>query len=173
MMRKLSFFLTLCAVLAILTGCSKKKGRTMEDVDRELLEAVQMDLSHNDTTAVYDLTNQFLDYLKNQDLDAAMGMLHYLKDGMEIVSLPAELEKQHRLVLGNFLGLTYNIESVRFLNEIDCQVKYNVTLFEKQPDDPVSNQISFYIKPVRRDGQWYLTLADSQSDSTHGSEIKN
>ena len=102
-----------------------------------------------------------------------MGMLHYLKDGLEIVSLPAELEKQHRMVLGNFLGLTYNIESVRFLNEIDCQVKYNVTLFEKQPDDPVSNQISFYIKPVRRDGQWYLTLADSQSDSTHGSEIKN
>jgi hypothetical protein len=52
-------------------------------------------------------------------------------------------------------------------------VRYTVTLFEKAEDDPVSNKISFFIKPVRRDGQWYLTLADSQTDSTHGSEIKN
>jgi cytochrome c-type biogenesis protein CcmH/NrfG len=52
-------------------------------------------------------------------------------------------------------------------------IQHYTQYLEKQPDDPVSNQISFYIKPVRRDGQWYLTLADSQTDSTHGSEIKN
>ena len=124
-----------------------------------------MDLSHNDTTAVYDLTNQFLDYLKNQDLDAAMGMLHYLKDGMEIVSLPQSWRS----------GIAWCWETssdsptkstARFLNETDCQVNYNATLFEKAEDDPVSNKISFYIKPVRREGQWYLTLADTQTDST-------
>ena len=171
-MRKLSFFLILCAVLLAVTSC-KKKQTAIEKVNEELLKSVKMDLSSNDTTAVYDLTNQFLNHLKNSDLEGAMAMLHYLKGGNEIVSLPADLEKQHRTVLGNFLGLTYNIDEVRFLRETDCQVRYTVPLFEKAEDDPVSNKISFFIKPVRRDGQWYLTLADSQTDSTHGSEIKN
>ncbi|MCR5129882.1 MAG: hypothetical protein K6C10_00265 [Prevotella sp.] len=171
-MRKLSFFLILCAVLLAVSSC-KKKQTALEKVDQELLDEVKMDLSGNDTTAVYDLTNQFLDHLKNSDLDGAMAMIHYLKDGIEITSLPEELEKQHRMVLGNYLGLTYAIDGVRFLKETDCQVRYTVTLFEKAEDDPISNKVSFFIKPVRRDGQWYLTLADSQSDSTHGSEIKN
>ncbi|MBP3211886.1 MAG: hypothetical protein J6M41_04860 [Prevotella sp.] len=172
-MRKISFFLILCACLAVLTSCSKKKKLTLEQVDSELRNGPLMDMNHNDTTAVYDLTNQFLAYLKDSNLDAAMGMLHYLKDGEEIVSLPAELEKRNRMVLGNFLGLTYNIDEARFLTETDCQVRYTVTLFEKAADDPVSNKISFFLKPVRREGQWYLTMADTQTDSTHGSRITN
>lgn len=172
-MRKISFFLILCACLAVLTSCSKKKKLTLEQVDSELRNGPLMDMNHNDTTAVYDLTNQFLAYLKDSNLDAAMGMLHYLKDGEEIVSLPAELEKRNRMVLGNFLGLTYNIDEARFFTETDCQVRYTVTLFEKAADDPVSNKISFFLKPVRREGQWYLTMADTQTDSTHGSRITN
>ena len=77
------------------------------------------------------------------------------------------------MVLGHFLGLNYTIDEVRFHKETDCQVRYSVELFEKAADDPVSNKVSFFIKPVRRDGQWYLTLADTESDSTHGSEIEN
>lgn len=173
-MRKLSFFLILTVALSVFVACGKKeKAPTIEDIKAELLPQTTMELSTNDTTTVTDLTNQFLDLLKNKDLDGAMGMIYYLKNGEEIVSLPEDLEKQHRMVLGNFLGLSYRIESIKFLTETDCQVRYAVTLFEKKDDDPVSNQISFFIKPVRRHGQWYLTMADSQTDSTHGSNIQN
>ena len=171
-MKRISFFLILCAALFVVTSCSKKKS-TLQKIDEELADKTIIDMNHNDTVAVYDLTNQFLDYLQNSDLDAAIGMLHYLKDGRDIVALPQELEQRQRMILGNFLGLTYKIDEARFVTETDCQVRYTATLFEKADDDPVSNKISFFIKPVRREGQWYLTMADTQTDSTHGSRIKN
>lgn len=173
-MRKYSFFLILCAALLVLASCSKKKDLRdyIQDVNEQVKANVKMDVDGSDTAAVYNLTNEFLGYLQNKDLDAAIGMLRYLKDGEEIVSLPEGLEKTERLVLGNFMGLKYKIDEVRFHKETDCQVRYTATLFET--DDPATpNKVSFFIKPVRRDGQWYLTLADSQTDSTHGSEIKN
>ena len=173
-MRKYSFFLILCTALLVLASCSKKKDLRgyMDDVKEQVKANVKMDVSGADTATVYNLTNEFLGYLENKDLDAAIGMLRYLKDGEEIVSLPEGLEKTERLVLGNFLGLKYKIDEVRFYRETDCQVRYTATLFETE-DPATPNKVSFFIKPVRRDGQWYLTMADTQTDSTHGTEIKN
>lgn len=173
-MRKYSFFLLLCSVV-LLYSCKKgQESKTTEEVLKEVLgDGPQMEVSSNDTTAVFELTEKFLECLHDKDLDGAIGMLHYLEGGNEIVSLPEFLEKRQRMVLGHFLGLNYTIDEVRFHKETDCQVRYSVELFEKAADDPVSNKVSFFIKPVRRDGQWYLTLADTETDSTHGSEIEN
>lgn len=154
----------------VLSSCKKK-------VEPELFPMIPppMELSANDTAEVYKLTNQFLDFMRNKDLDGAIGMLHYLQKGEEIVSLPPGLEKQNRLVLGNFLGLDYHIDEIRFFRETDSQVRFSVALYDDPDVDPLSreNKVSFFLKPVRRDGQWFLTLADTQSDSTHGSEIEN
>lgn len=151
-----------------------QKRKANEEVLKEVLaDGTQMELGSNDTTVVFELTEKYLECLRDKDLDGAIAMLHYLKDGNEIVSLPEAVEKRQRMVLGAFLGLNYTIDELRFHKETDCQVRYSVELFEKAADDPVSNKVSFFIKPVRRDGQWYLTLADTESDSTHGSEIVN
>ena len=47
--------------------------------------------------------------------------------------------------------------------------------FEKQKDDPRPNTAQFFLKPVRIDGRWYLTMADTMTDKTgtHGTLIKN
>ena len=151
-----------------------QKRKTNEEVLKEVLaDGTQMELGSNDTTVVFELTEKYLECLRDKDLDGAIAMLHYLRNGNEIVSLPEVVEKRQRMVLGAFLGLNYTIDELRFHKETDCQVRYSVELFEKAADDPVSNKVSFFIKPVRRDGQWYLTLADTESDSTHGSEIVN
>ena len=151
-----------------------QKRKTNEEVLKEVLaDGTQMELGSNDTTVVFELTEKYLECLRDKDLDGAIAMLYYLRNGNEIVSLPEVVEKRQRMVLGAFLGLNYTIDELRFHKETDCQVRYSVELFEKAADDPVSNKVSFFIKPVRRDGQWYLTLADTESDSTHGSEIVN
>ena len=173
-MRKYSFFLLLCSVVLLYSCKQDQKRKSTDEVLKEVLgNGPQMEISSNDTTAVFELTERFLDRLHDKDLDGAIAMLRYLKGGNEIVSLPDAIEKRQRMVLGNFLGLTYKIDEVRFHKETDCQVRYSVELFEKAADDPVSNTVSFFIKPVRRNGEWYLTLADTESDSTHGSEIEN
>jgi hypothetical protein len=46
-MRKISFFLILCACLAVLTSCSKKKKLTLEQVDSELRNGPLLDMNHN------------------------------------------------------------------------------------------------------------------------------
>lgn len=173
-MRKYSFFLLLCSVVLLYSCKQDQKRKTTDEVLKEALgDGPQMEVGSNDTTAVFELTEKFLECLHDKDLDGAIAMLHYLKDGNEIVSLPEFLEKRQRMVLGKFLGLNYTIDEVRFHKETDCQVRYSVELFEKAADDPINNMVSFFIKPVRRDGQWYLTLADTETDSTHGSEIQN
>lgn len=62
-------------------------------------------------------------------------------------------------------GIKYDVEYLKFYSEIDSEVKYTVTLFENKPGENLPNKMSFVIKPVRREGKWYLTLADTQTDS--------
>ena len=40
----------------------------------------------------------------------------------------------------------------------------DITLFEKEENDPRPNKISFYFRPVRFEGQWYLTVKDNITD---------
>lgn len=168
-MRKLSFFLAIGCLALVFSACRQDK----KSQDAEAPKGPQMEVSANDTATVRELCEKYLDCLRNSDLDGAIAMLHYLKDGNEIVSLPKPVEERQRMVLRQFLGLKYRMESLIFHKETDCQARYSAELFEKTDDSSVSNKVSFYIKPVRRNGEWYLTMADSESDSTHGSEIEN
>ena len=69
--------------------------------------------------------------------------------------------------------LNYKIESIIFNTETDSQVKYTVEFFEKKPGDPRPNTTSFFIKPMRVKGQWYLTMYDSNTNNGGQSGIKN
>lgn len=76
------------------------------------------------------------------------------------------------MTLTAFKSKKFSIEEIQFLNETDSKVKYTVTLFDKAPGDNRPNMISFVIRPVRRDGQWFLTLADSATE-TRQSKLDN
>lgn len=131
----------------------------------------QMIMSKNDTAEVCRLVEAFLDNLQNNRYEDAVAMLHYLnKDSIEDLS-PKRAKAQIN-VLRAVHGVKYTIDEMRFLKETDSQVKYSVTLFEKETNDPRPNTVSFFIKPVRRAGKWYLTMADTETD-TNGTEIKN
>jgi len=168
-MKKLSIaFIALTALL--LVSC-KSEQKKQAEVNPNLIQP-EMHLSKQDTTEVRTLTMQFFDRLKQKDLNGAITMLNYYENG-SIVPLPPELEAKERMALGMFLGMKYDIDHIIFLKDDDSEVKYTVTMFEKEDDnDRRPNKASFLIRPIRYLGKWYLTLADKQTDKVK-SEIKH
>jgi len=169
-MKKLSIaFIALVCVL--LTAC-KSEQKSKPDNNPNLIEP-EMRLSAEDTVGVRRLTKQFLNCLETKDLEGAVAMLNRFEHD-SIKPLTNEMAAKQRFVLGMFLGMPkYEIDHIIFHKETDSEVKYTVTMFERTDEnDKRPNQASFLIRPIRRSGKWYLTLADTQTERRK-SEIKH
>lgn len=137
----------------------------------DFIRPAEMTLAKSDTDQVKSLVQLYLSYLKQGNVDVALSMLHYLnKDS--IISLPPDLARKQKMTLTAFKCKKYSIDEIQFLKETDSKVRYTVTLFDKAPSDNRPNTISFVIRPVRRDGKWFLTLADSATE-TRQSQLDN
>ena len=167
---KFKSLLSLSLLVLLFLGCSDKKKAKEEVLRGNAMLTVQpsMEVNAVDTNMVLDLSKQFLEHVKNHDIDGAMAMLYYL-DKDSIVALPQKLAKEQRAALQAFPVYGYAIENLIFYKETDSQVKYSLLI---QDPKTVKNAGTIFglIRPVRRMGKWYLTLADSKTDSAE-SEI--
>lgn len=167
-MMKKSFWTIIAITALILVSCGKGKNAPV-DMEQSV---VFMELSNNDTTAVYNLVNTYLDHLTNGRMDEALAMISYFEND-SVKPVPEKMLKRQRTSLNALHPIRYQIEHVMFLYDTDCEVKYSGILFDKEENDPAPNKVSFIIKPVRKDGKWYLTLADSEDKITNDSGIKH
>ena len=165
MLRRIYIPLVLVLLLTVFS-CSKKTEKPVLDDPY----AVRIDLSNKDTVEVSNLVNQYFERLKARDIDGALSMIYYLK-GDSIVDVPESIRSKQRMALQMFPGVRYEVDHYIFLTETDCEVKYYTVLFEKEPGDKRPNTMGFLLKPIRRDGKWYLTMADRDDDNTTHSNI--
>lgn len=172
-MRKF-LLLFLIAGLACLsfTSCKHKKG--VEQIVQESIPKPHDQYNGQDTTEVMSLAGSFIEHLNAKDIQGAVSMLYFL-DGDSIKPLPAGLQRRQTNALVNIQGIRYNIDKLVFDQEKDNEVKVDIVLFDKKPGDTRPNTISFYLKPVRRDGHWFLTTADNITDTNQlqGTKIEN
>ena len=157
--------LSLLLALLFLAGCSEKKQKTYGEAKNDTVLPTLMDVSANDTAEVLKMVDSFTASLKADHVDGAVDMLYQL-DNDSILPLPADMVKKHRTVLSNIKGLDYRIEHLIFFKETDSEVKVVAKLFDKKPGDTRPNEIGVILKPVRRNGIWYLTLADSNANAS-------
>jgi len=154
-------------VLLSLIACTEKpKQASGEPVP------VFINMDKQDTTEVLNLVNQYFGYLTDGRTDDALGMIKYL-DGDSIKDVPEDLLKKQKNSLKMIRPIRYEIEYYIFRFETDCVVKYKGILFEKEEDDTTPNTISYFIKPIRFNDKWYLTMADSEDANTLNSDIPN
>ena len=174
-MRNISYVLLVFSVIGLLFSC-KGKTKSTEQLRDEMIIGAEMDVQSSDTVQVKHLTDMYLSYIKNGNLDGAMQMLYFL-DKDSITAVPEDLAKRERQAMSMFVGKKVFVSDIRFLRETDSQVRCNVILFDKEPGDTRPNTVSFFLKPVRRSGQWYLTLADTETSnytqSASGTDIEN
>jgi hypothetical protein len=171
-MKKYSFvqctLLILCAIV-LFSNCSNKDKKKEESYTLQ----PKMLLSKKDTATVKNLTVKFLEYLKNNKIDQAVGMLSYYDSTGTVIPMPKELAAKQKMVFRTFPVLSYHIDGIIFDTETDCQVKYTIEFFKKKEGDNRPNTTSFFIKPIRRHDIWYLTMYDSMTSNLGESEIKN
>ncbi len=152
-------------LLAACKGEQKKETK----MARPGLET-QMEVTNNDSTAVRQLVNDFLGLVVQGDVDAAISRL-YILDGEEVKPLPEKQRKASEMMLGLHQVYSFNIDSLIFYKETDSKVCYTLIL-----QDPASTaspaHMQGLIRPVRRNGQWYITLANNDTE-TNKSALDN
>ncbi len=159
-------------MVTVVVSCKKKHEMTVEERVAEMLKP-RYDVTQADTTEVLSLVQHYLQLLKDKQIDDAVAMLYFYQND-SIVPLPKRLADRQKTIFYTFPGVRYNVEKMAFLTPIDNEVVYLTTLFDKKENDPRPNEMRFVLKPIRIDGKWYLTVADSPTSTINlrGTEIK-
>ncbi len=167
-MRK-SVLFVMAVGLCLLFSCGEKKQAPADVSNTDKPESI---FSKEDTATVFQLTETFIAKMKNNELDNALSMLYYLKND-SIVQLSKNQARLQMAALVNVRGVDYKIRTVQLSTETDNDVTLDIILFEKPEGDNRPNSIGFHLKPVRRDGTWYLTTADKHSDTRNQAHQHN
>ena len=159
-MKKTSLFLVILMMLmTVFTGCSDKKAPKHHKMEYTF--------SKQDSADVMNLVNQFVNRLDSNDIRGAVEMLNILK-GDSIIPLEPIQQRRQAMALNMVKGVKYEVQYLTFRTDKDNEVKIEITLFDKEVDDPRPNKTAFYFRPVRFEGQWFLTTKDNITDRTNG-----
>lgn len=161
MMKKI-FILIAAVVISslVFTSCTDKKA----PADSEQAEKANI-FTREDTTKVFDMVNQFTTRLQNNDIEGAVDMLIYFTgDSIKQLDQNFRARQSHSLMfVAGKPG--YELDRVVLNSEVDNEAKIDIELFEKKEGDTRPNTTSFYLRPIRIDGQWYLTTRDNITEN--------
>jgi hypothetical protein len=161
-MKKSLLFTVAVMLLLGFSSCSDKKTAktpTLKELADSLIDRPNFEMDSQDSAEVFNLVTQYLNKLREGKIDEAVGMLYYLVED-SVIAMPAKAVEGQKALLGRFQGVSYDLESISYDDETDNLARYTVTLFEKEPNDPRPNTMSFGLNPVRREGKWFLTLSN-------------
>ena len=156
-MKRLFLFLAAVVMLAGFSACGDKKAPVNKKPRKVYTFTKQ------DSTEVLSLVSQFTARLQNNDLRGAVEMLNILK-GDSVFPMEPVQQRRQAMALGMVRGIRYDLNYVRFNSDRNNEIKLDITLFEKQSGDPRPNMTGFYLRPVRFEGKWYLTVKDNITD---------
>lgn len=164
---------SLLAVIAVsmvcFMACSGDKKKSEEE--KRLIDPVVMLVTKTDTAEVLKLVQYYLECLSQHNYDEAESMLFMLQND-SLVPVPERFASRQRLGMRAFGAKHFEIDRMVFYHDNDCEVQYTATLFDKKEGDNRPNKLSFLLKPVRYQGRWYLTMADSDDRNTSRSKIR-
>ena len=162
-MKKTSLFLVMLLALSVFVGCSDKKAPKQQKKEYTF--------THEDSLEVRNLVGQFVKYMENDDIRGAVEMLSILKGDSLLPLQPIQMRRQ-ALALSMVKGVKYDVNYMVFNSDKDNEVKMDITLFEKEENDPKPNKTSFYFRPVKFEGKWYLTTKDNITDREYGNNFE-
>lgn len=146
-------------VVSLFVACGGKKQEAPKDNEyKNPRENTYMQRTNTDTLAVLYNVKKYLDFLKENQTDSAMAMLYEPNGESEPIAINDQRKDEILAQLKLFPVLDYEIVQINMYNEDDCEVRYNIKYFEKEPNNPMQNTIQCQINPIRYGYYWYLTL---------------
>ena len=109
--------------------------------------------------------------MEKDDIPAAIDMLSILK-GEELVPLEPVQKRRQAIALNLVKGVKYDVDYMMFKSDRNNEVKVNITLFEKDENDPKPNKTAFFFRPVRHQGKWFLTAKDNLTDRENDTHVE-
>ena len=162
-MKRISLFFAILLMLVVFAACSDKKAPANQKPEYTF--------SHQDSMEVLNLVKEFIAKMENDDVPAAIDMLSILK-GDSLLPLEPIQKRRQAIALNLVKGVKYDIDYVMFKSDRNNEVKVNITLFEKEENDPKPNKTAFFFRPVRQDGQWFLTTKDNLTDRENDNHVE-
>ena len=154
---KWSLFVGSLLLSVFLCGCKKDQPKSIE---KPLI------LTTKDSTEIKNLCTQYMDLLKEKKYDEAFDMLYCVDTLQNLQKIPETQRQTMRSMFNVFPVLNYHLYEMKFVSEFDTKVRYNIEFFEKAPDDNRPNTTAIYLRPIRKDDKWYLTVYDTVTDNS-------
>lgn len=165
-MKKLFKVTVLLAIIAIAFSCNsnnKKKDKLLiQDVDPRM--DMSMQRTKQDTERVLNMAKQYLDLLKENNIEAALNQLVEFKNN-SVKPLSSKRRSELKNTIEAFPVHSYKIDEVLLYSDSDTDVRYTITFFEKAKNDNRPNTIKCAVHPKRIRGTWYLTVAESSVEN--------
>ena len=136
-------------MLTVFVGCSDKKAPTKQKKEYTF--------SHQDSIEVLNLVNEFIANMEKDDIPAAINMLSILK-GDSLIPMEPIQQRRQAIALNMIKGVKYDVDYMMFRSDRNNEVKVDITLFEKDENDPKPNKTAFFFRPIRQDGKWLILL---------------
>lgn len=153
-MKKTSYYLIPLLALIVFAGCLRKS-----EPEKKTRYSEKMARTSEDSTAILNLTTQYLDLLKGEQFDEALQMLYnYNEEDGTVQPIDEERRSSLRNSYANFPVLNYEIDTVLLYSEIDTEVRFKYEFFEKPEGSPIPNIVRGNVCPHRIEGKWYLTV---------------
>lgn len=154
------FFLTLIMGVGVLSSCKKEKQSATESA-----EEFKSGLSATDTTDVISMCDACMQTLKAGNIDEALQMIQMVDSNLNVSPLDELHERQLRKTFKFFPVVDYRLENIAFNTSGLNDVKYQIEFFEKTDSlDTTPNTIGFMFNPVKKDGQWVLTVKQANQE---------
>ena len=155
-MKRIALFLAVVSILLTVASCGGKKQNATATSSKPVYT-----FTKEDTTEIMSQVNQFVSYLEEKNIRGAVEMLNFQSEGDSIKPLNPMFQRRQAVSLMNVLGVRYDLNHLILRSNTNNELKIDITLFEKPAGDPKPNKTGFYLRPVKFENKWYLTVWDN------------
>lgn len=150
-----SLLFTACA------GCSEDKSKRPSVA----LHAPSLDFSAQDSMTVKTLANDYLAAFAAKDYETAADMLYKLEND-SIRELNASERKSYLNTMGQLPNYGCKLKGLALYTTNNNRLVYMMQVTSTGNLETEEGVMKFYLNPVLKDGQWYLTLLDMEQEGT-------
>lgn len=130
-----------------------------------MLQAPHLDFSAEDSSAVRSLAKEYLAYFDAKDYDSAASMLHKVQND-SVVELTGAEREQFLKTMRKLPNYGTKLKGFNLYTETSNRLLYLLQVTSGGSLEDEAGIMRFYLNPVRRNGQWYLTLFDPEAEGT-------
>lgn len=156
----LCFIFTICFI-----SCNDNKNENADEIaiHEDPRTDFSMQRTHEDTTTLFSLADQFLLSLKQNDIEGALDQLYEI-DGVDVRSLSNERRNQLRKTLSSFPVVDYSIDQIVLYSDSDTEIRYSTEMFKLEEGNNIPNKTKGSLHPYRIDNKWYLTIQTQKNE---------